>query len=405
VARLVVYTDAVYGVVQERLTAHPADQPFLLFAAAVGEHFDECVFAGRRQTDDVAAGSYPPLGSATSFVPLPYYESLADVGAVLRTLPGTARAFWHAVGRADVVWAFGPHPLASLLVAIARVRRRPVVLGVRQQTEAYFRSRAGSRLKLRLADAARRSFEQAARGRRVTAVGETLAAAYRARGGDVLTMTVSLVRASDLGDAVPGRSWDRIELITAGRLEPEKDPLLLVDTLAELERREPGRYRLVWLGAGTLAAQTRDHARTRGVEQLIDFRGHVPAGREVLAALRAGNVFVLTSRTEGVPQALVEAMASCLPIVATDVGGVRAALGDGQAGLLVANREATALADAIQRVTDDERLRRELTERALALARGQTLEAEALRVARFVSDVARSSSSAGSSSARSDDGS
>jgi glycosyltransferase involved in cell wall biosynthesis len=398
VARLAVYTDAVYGVAQERLSAHPADHAFLTFAAAVGAHFDDCVFVGRAQPD----AAYLPLGPATSFVALPYYDSLANIGAVLRAAPGTARGVWRAVGRADVVWAFGPHPFASLLVAIARLRRRPVVLGVREESDVYFASRARGRSKLALARATGRSFLRAARGRRVTAVGETLAAAYRAAGADVLPMTVTLVHEADVVPTVARRTWDRVELVAVGRLEPEKDPFLLIDALAELERRTPGRYHLVWLGTGTLDQDVRDRARERGVEALVELRGHVlPA--EVLATLRAANVFVLTSKTEGVPQALIEAMASGTPIVATDVGGVRAALDDGRAGIVVATRTPDAVADAIARVGDDERLRQKVTERALELARDQTLEVEALRVAGFVSGAAPSS--AGSSSARSVDSS
>ena len=387
------YTDAVFGVEQERLTAHPADHAFLTFAAAVGEHFDDCVFVGRSRP----GAEYLPLAPARSFVPLPSYASLADVRALLRAAPGTARAFWRTLGRADVVWAFGPHPFATLLVAVARLRRRAVVLGVREDSAVYFRSRAQG-LKLRLAAAAERSFRRAARGRRVTAVGETLAQSYRDEGANVLAMTVTIVRTGDVVQSVPSRSWDRVELVAVGRLEPEKDPLLLVDVLAELERRSPGRFRVVWLGTGRLERDVRDRAREQGVEQLLELRGHVPPA-EVLAALRAANVFVLTSRTEGVPQAVVEAMACGLPIVATDVGGVRAALDDGRAGALAESREPAAIADAIVRVSDDERLRLALAERALTLARGQTLEAEALRVAGFVAKA----SSAGSSSARSDE--
>jgi glycosyltransferase involved in cell wall biosynthesis len=399
VARLAVYTDAVFGVVEERVTAHPADHAFLTFAAAVGRHFDDHVFVGRLQPH---AADYLELGPVRSFVALPHYESLADLGAVLRALPRTAWAFWRAVGRADVVWAFGPHPFASLLVAVARLRRRPAVLGVRQDGGLYFQSRARGGWKVRLASAADRSFRRAARGRRVTAVGEPLAETYRAAGADVLAMTVTLVTEADVAETVPRREWDLVELVAVGRLEPEKDPLLLVDVLAALEARSPGRFRLTWLGAGMLEHEVRAHARDRQVEHLVDLRGHVPAGRQVLEAIRRANVFVLTSRTEGVPQALIEAMACGTPVVATDVGGVRAALDDGRAGVLVEKREAGTLAAAIVRVSDDEDLRREVAERALALARDQTLEGEALRVAGFLSSSG-ANSSAGSSSVRSDE--
>jgi glycosyltransferase involved in cell wall biosynthesis len=223
-------------------------------------------------------------------------------------------------------------------------------------------------------------------GRRlpVTAVGEELANRYRGGGAPVLAMTVSLVREDEVRPEVPARSWRQVELVTAGRLEPEKNPLLLVDALSELEQRRPGRYRLVWLGGGSLESELRARADELGVARLIDFRGYVPFGRPVLETLRHANVFVLTSTTEGVPQALIEAMACGTPVVSTDVGGVRAALDNGRAGLLVAPDDARGIADAVIELTDNESLRERLAARALGLARDQTLEGEARRVAAFV---------------------
>jgi D-inositol-3-phosphate glycosyltransferase len=72
-------------------------------------------------------------------------------------------------------------------------------------------------------------------------------------------------------------------------------------------------------------------------------------------------------------------------VVATDVGGVRTALDDGRAGLLVPPADLEALVDAVLRISDDEALRRRLSERGLELARTRTLEAEAARVASFLS--------------------
>lgn len=406
------YTDAVYGMVDtpsgRRVIAHPADHAFLAFISEVATHFDECVLVGRAQPDDQAAAAYLPLAPGTQLARLPYYRSLANLGEVLRAVPGSLRTFWRVAGRADVVWVFGPHPLALLLAAVARLRRRDVVLGVRQDTTSYFRARAGeARRKLQLARVVDLLFRRRASHSRVTAVGADLAAQYRARGAEVLELTVSLVSERDVQPSVPVRRWDEVELVTAGRLEPEKNPLLLVDTLAELEDRSPDRFRLVWLGSGSLEPDVRAHAQSRHVAERIEFRGHVPAGSAVLDALTHANVFVLTSSTEGVPQALIEAMACGTPIVSTDVGGIRAALDGGHAGVLVSSQDPQAVADAILRVSDDERLRQEIAERALALARAHTLEAEASRAAGFVSSAGGSSwgSNPGSSSARSDESS
>ena len=90
------------------------------------------------------------------------------------------------------------------------------------------------------------------------------------------------------------------------------------------------------------------------------------------------------SLTEGVPQVLVEALACGTAVVASDVGGVRRALDDGRAGLLVPPADVDALVRAVRRLTDDAELRRRLVARGLELARETTLELEAARVAGFV---------------------
>jgi glycosyltransferase involved in cell wall biosynthesis len=95
-------------------------------------------------------------------------------------------------------------------------------------------------------------------------------------------------------------------------------------------------------------------------------------------------VFLHVSLTEGVPHVLVEALSSGTPIVATDVGGVRSALEDGAAGLLVPPGDAAALTTALFQLVDDDALRTRLVEHGLGLARERTLENEAARVAAFL---------------------
>jgi glycosyltransferase involved in cell wall biosynthesis len=225
-----------------------------------------------------------------------------------------------------------------------------------------------------------------------TVVGAANAERYASRRGRVLTMTPSLVRAADVVREPLERDWDgTIVLLTVGRIDSEKNPLLLVEAMAALERARPGRYRLRWVGTGPLTGAVSDLAGELGIADRIELAGYVPFGPELLDLYRTAHAFVHVSLTEGVPQVLFEAWASGTPVIATDVGGVRLALENGRLGLLVPPASLEALTEAVLLLSDDPTLRARLVADALRLARERTLEVEAARVAAFLRDPAAGS--------------
>jgi glycosyltransferase involved in cell wall biosynthesis len=218
-----------------------------------------------------------------------------------------------------------------------------------------------------------------------TVVGDEVARRYGAPRRTVLPITISLIRAADVAQSPPERDWTgRISLLTVARLEPEKNPLLLIDALARLERDRPGRFSLLWLGRGRLESAVRGRAAELGVGELLELRGYVPFGPDLLAIYRNAHLFAHVSLTEGVPQVLVEAMAAGLPIVATDVGGVRTVLDGGDAGMLVPAADLDAFVGAVARMVDEPERRRRLVEHGLEVAQRLTIENEGERVAHAI---------------------
>jgi glycosyltransferase involved in cell wall biosynthesis len=112
-------------------------------------------------------------------------------------------------------------------------------------------------------------------------------------------------------------------------------------------------YRAAIVGDGPERAALEAAAATAQVE-LLGERGDVPE------QLAASDVFVLSSRSEGMPMSILEAMAAGLPVVASAVGGIPEIVRDGETGLLVPPGDADALAAALGRLLDDDGLRRRL---------------------------------------------
>jgi glycosyltransferase involved in cell wall biosynthesis len=141
-----------------------------------------------------------------------------------------------------------------------------------------------------------------------------------------------------------------------GRLDRQKGLDVLVDALPSV----PDAFALL-VGDGPERCDLLDRAAAAGVEDRLEVTGWRDDARSFLGALDA---YVLPSRFEGFPQAVVEAMLAERAVVASDVGSVSDAVVDGETGLLVPPDDAEALAAALRRLRDDEPLRAALGRRA-----------------------------------------
>ena len=132
--------------------------------------------------------------------------------------------------------------------------------------------------------------------------------------------------------------------------------------LLEAMTRLPERIELVIVGDGPMREVLEQRVASLGLKGRVRMQGQQA---DVLPWLRALDIFALPSyANEGVPQALVQAMLVELPCVTTPVGGIPELAEHERTALLVAPRDAVALAAAIERLADNEGLRRELGEAA-----------------------------------------
>jgi glycosyltransferase involved in cell wall biosynthesis len=133
-------------------------------------------------------------------------------------------------------------------------------------------------------------------------------------------------------------------ILCVGRLDEQKGHAYLVEAAELLRDRHPDVAVLI-VGEGPLRGRLEGQIHDAGLEKTVRLLGE---RRDIARLLSIADLFVMPSLFEGLPIALLEAMASSRPIVATDVPGIRGVIDDGVDGLLVPPRDASALAKAIE---------------------------------------------------------
>jgi glycosyltransferase involved in cell wall biosynthesis len=162
-----------------------------------------------------------------------------------------------------------------------------------------------------------------------------------------------------------GLAEDDFVLVTVARLSSQKGHVFLLDALRTLVPEFPN-LRLLCLGDGELRAELAAKTHAAGLDAHVCFAGALPG---VVGLLPAYDLFVLPSLWEGMPLALIEALAAGLPVLATAVAGTPEVVTSEHTGLLVPPGDAGALAEGIRRLLRDPDLRARLATAGQAHAR------------------------------------
>lgn len=178
-------------------------------------------------------------------------------------------------------------------------------------------------------------------------------------------------------------------ILSVGRLHAVKGQDILLRAFPRVRARV-GHAALVIVGEGAARGELERLAAELGIASAVEFAGRL-APEEVRARMGAARVFVQPSRSEGLPLALMEAMAAGLPAVATRVGGVPEIIAPGS-GAMVPAEDPDALADALSDVLLNPRLASDLGRRARERASGfSAADADGAYEALFVRLMERAS--------------
>jgi glycosyltransferase involved in cell wall biosynthesis len=150
---------------------------------------------------------------------------------------------------------------------------------------------------------------------------------------------------------------DVATIVMVARFAPQKNQAMLLDAAASLSLP----FRIQFAGTGPTMEDIERKAAGMGIAEHVQFLGD---RSDIADVLRRASIFALPTNWEGFPLSILEAMRAGLPIVATDVGGIREAVVDGENGFVTPRGDCAAFACALQRLLSDESLRLRMARRS-----------------------------------------
>jgi glycosyltransferase involved in cell wall biosynthesis len=311
------------------------------------EAFDEVrVIARVKPVDRVPKGFKRADGDGIEFYPLPYYVGPREY---LRNALAIKKAMVAAIDPGDAVILRVPSQLSTVLASALERRRHPYAVEV-VSDPYYIFAPSAIRHPLRpffrwwFVRSLRRQCRKAIAAAYVTA--ETLQRSYPPSPWARSTHYSSVeLDGPVMTDARPVGHKTAWKLVTVGSLAHyHKAVDVQIDSLA-ICRRNGIDATLTIIGDGQHRAELEQRARELGLGDCVFFRGQLPAGEAVRNELIAADLFLLPSRHEGLPRAMIEAMSCGLPCIGSTVGGIPELI---SADDLVPPGDAGALARKIQ---------------------------------------------------------
>ena len=362
---------------------------FNKYIEVLAEIFDRIILAVPVDHEPTSDCGAPIKEGIVEFVEMPTYRHRYPALWLLHPV-GIARPMARAIGQADLVHVMFPGYIQLIGLLIATILRRPVfcsLVGDWESILAVSDFAKSHRFLIRpILLFHRLLLRWILRSGPAFVYGRRLLASYQkytqnAVAGGTSTFSEGDLRSPDGS----GTLHDPPRLLYVGRQDYKKGVGVLIEAMSILHKRGC-QATLSIVGTGPNGTAFEKLVRDLGLDEAVDFRGYVRQRAELWQVYREHDVFVLPSFSEGMPQVIIEAFASGLPVVATNVGGIPDLVNPG-GGLLVPPRDKDALADAIERVLSDEAYRRACALRNLDVARVKTMEAQVKYMSKYIREA------------------
>lgn len=187
-------------------------------------------------------------------------------------------------------------------------------------------------------------------------------------------------------DSFPTRDEEHVEnkIVSVGRLAPQKNQKMLIDTFAASKAKE--NHTLHIYGEGTLREELQNQIDSLGLTDKVFLEGN---SKEVLEKIKNAKIFAFTSDYEGLPNALMEAMAIGLPCISTDCspGGARMLIQNGENGILIPCGDTETFTHELDKLCDNPENLKKYSEKARNITKETNIEVIAKKWLNFIKQV------------------
>jgi glycosyltransferase involved in cell wall biosynthesis len=154
-------------------------------------------------------------------------------------------------------------------------------------------------------------------------------------------------------DDTPSKLLEHINekiLLFIGRLEEVKGLELFIDTIVEIDKRESGSWKGVFVGRGTYESVIQKYISDKSASHLFHFTGPVFEQDELRKIYNRASILMISSHFEGIPMVILESLACGTPVISTNVGGVKDIIADNKMCFVNDQRDPTEFVDIIQSI-------------------------------------------------------
>ena len=355
---------------------------FIKFVLSFKEYFDRIVLIVPITKNHRRRGEFYIEGEGIDVVPLPSAKNDFDIYLKgLYYFPLIFGQYLRTIREIDIAWIVTPHFPSVIFWMISMIFKKNVFLWIRgdYKKDLYqLYPKGPKRILAALLGKILMIFLNFETKRCLTFVtGHKLLEQYQNPSNNVYAINPSIISVNDI---LPKRKCsfkpklEKLCLLNVGRLTPEKGLEYLIKALPLIIKKTDIPLKLTIVGGGRFKDFLGKLILSYQLSEYVKLKGYLPFGPELLNIYTSSDIFILPSHTEGIPKTLYEAMARGVPIVATSVGGVPDVIRDEENGLLIPPANTEAIAEAVLRLVNDEKLRGRLVKNGLETVKEYTIE-------------------------------